>query len=153
MGRHVIPIDRKKVTGTFRKHREKKIELPERGVPRMPPLPEEVKSYWDLLVARLKKVGTLTKVDDLSLAAAARDYALYIKMSDFISENGETYEFVNAKGETVVRPRPELRVMHDAYNRFYPIFKRYGLDHASRKDLRALPEKPKRNKWDEYKDF
>lgn len=147
MGRPALSISRKKVTGTLKKHREKRIEPLERGVPRMPELPEEVKKYWKLLVDRLEKVGTLTKIDDLSLAACARDYALYIKMSDFIVENGETYEFVNAKNETVVRPRPELRVLHDAYTRFYPIFKRFGLDHASRRDIKPLPETPKRNKW------
>ncbi len=103
--------------------------------------------YWSMLVNRLSKIGTLTEIDDLSIMIMSESLAEYMEMAHYLAENGRTYEFENSKGETSIRPRPEIRIMNDDWNRIFQLFKEYGLTHKSRNNIIPAPLIQPPNPW------
>jgi len=148
MSRTNLPANVKRLKGTYRKHRERKNEPLERSVPkRLAGMTEGGKKYWKMLVDRLARIGSLTKVDDLSIMITAESLATFMRTSKFIEENGDTYEFINAKGEVSIKVRPEFKIMNDAWIRVFALFKQYGLTHLSRGNISPLVEKEGTNPW------
>jgi len=148
MARQKLPSNVKKIRGTYRQSREVKNEILARGIPRKPAfMTRGASKYWTMLINRLSKIGTITTVDDLSIMILAESLNEYMEMTHFLAENGRTYEFENVKGEVAIRPRPELKIMNDAWTRIFQMFKQYGLTALSRSSIAPAPLIQPPNPW------
>jgi len=147
MAKNRLPTNVKRLRGTYRKHRERRDEPLERGIPKRPAgMTKGGCKYWDMLIERLSRLGTLTEVDDLSIMITAESLSTFMKNSKLLEVEGDTYRFVNAKGEVSIKVRPEFKIMNDAWTRVFAMFKQYGLTHLSRGNISPLPEKEE-NPW------
>jgi len=149
MARQKLPLNVKKIRGTLRKSREIKNSEPlTRGVPKKPAfMTRGASKYWTMLINRLSKIGTITTVDDLSIMILAESLSEYMEMTHFLAKNGRVYEFENSKGETSIRPRPEVKIMNDAWTRIFQMFKQYGLTFQSRGNIAPAPLIQPPNPW------
>ena len=149
MAKNRLPANVKRLRGTYRKHREQRNESLERGIPKRPSgMTKQGSKYWEILIDRLDRIGSLTEVDDLSVMITAEALGEYMEACRFLEENGRTYEFINAKGEASIRPRPELKIANDAWTRVFAMFKQYGLTHISRNNLIPAPSKKPPSVWE-----
>jgi len=147
MAKNKLPVNVKKLRGTYRKSREAKNKPLTRGIPRKPSnMTPGAGRYWTMLINRLSKIGTLTTVDDLSIWILCESLNEYFEMIDYLSKNGRTYKFVSSKGESSERVRPECKILNDCWVRIYSLFRQYGLTHLSRNNLVPLMPETK-NKW------
>jgi len=148
MAKNKLPSNVKKIRGTYRKSREIKNEPLTRGIPKKPAgMTKGGSKYWSMLINRLDRIGSLTQADDFSVMIIAESLATFMRTSKFLEENGDTYEFTNAKGEFSIRPRPELKISNDAFTRVFQMFKQYGLTHVSRSNIVPAPSKQPPNPW------
>ena len=148
MAKQKLPSDIKRLRGTYRQSREVKNEILTRGIPKKPVvMTKGASKFWTMLINRLSKIGSITVVDDLSLWILAESLATFMRTSKFLEENGDTYTFINHKGETSIRPRPELKILNDAWVRIYSLFRQYGLTFQARSGIVPLTPKTKSN-WD-----
>ena len=148
MAKNKLPVSVKKLRGTFRKSREIKNEHLSSGVPGKPSnLTPGAVMFWDMLVDRLIKIGSIDVVDDIALAILAESLNEYEEMTHFLNKNGRVYEFKNHKNEISLRIRPECRIQNDLWNRIFQLLKEYGLTYKSRINISPSPLEQTSNPW------
>jgi len=148
MAKNKLPVNVKRIRGTYRKSRMVKNEILTRGVPRKPAgMSKGAGKYWPMLINRLSKIGTLTTVDDLSIWILCESLNEYFEMIDYLSKNGRTYKFVSSKGESSERVRPECKILNDCWVRIFQMFKQYGLTFQSRGNIAPAPLIQPPNPW------
>jgi len=103
--------------------------------------------YWSILINRLSLIGSIDVVDDIAISILCESLNEYFEMTHFLAENGRTYEFTNAKNETSVRARPEVRIQNDCWSRIYPLLKEFGLTFKSRNNMTPIPLKQTESVW------
>jgi len=136
MGKNKLPVNVKKIRGTYRASRHIVSGHLSGGIPEKPSnMTPGAGKYWDILINRLSLIGSLDVCDDLSLSILAESLAEFEKMTQFLNTNGMTYSFENSKGEVSQRPRPETKIRDAAWSRIYPLLKEYGLTFKSRADI------------------
>jgi len=126
----------------------KKNEILSRGIPRKPSnLTPGAVMFWDMIIDRLIKIGSIDICDDLSLSILSESLSEYFELTHFLNKNGRVYEFKNHKNEISLRTRPECKILSDCWSRIYPLLKEYGLTFKSRADITPIPLKQTESVW------
>ena len=148
MAKNKLPSSVKQLRGTYRKSREVKNEPLTRGIPRKPSnMTPGGSRFWDMIIDRLIKIGSIDICDDLSLSILSESLSEYFELTHFLNKNGRVYEFKNHKNEISLRTRPECKILSDCWSRIYPLLKEYGLTFKSRADITPNPLKQTESVW------
>ena len=139
------PSNMKVLKGTERPCRVNKNEpqLPiERSiVPKW--LSEQAKEAYLQLSDVLVGMQVLTKADRLALEMLCDAYATYRKATEFVQQNGLTYEMVTKSGDIMHRAYPQVAIASDAYKLVRSLMTEFGLTPASRSKVSAQGEQQK----------
>lgn len=149
MARNPLPDNVKHIRGTFRKDRsnpnQPKVE------PRIPsPHPkllstEERFHYWRL--ARiLSRMKVLAESDVVTLELGAIFLAAFYKAKEDLKD-GKTYEVQTREGSIVIKKKPQISMMNEAFQNAMVLLSRFGLTPADRTRLKVLPDPKPKNKW------
>jgi len=137
-GRKRKPTAMVKAAGTYRKDRhEDRLEV--QGRPELPAF-QSTEETFHWLVKHLDDLGVVAEVDALALQMLADSWEDYVAARAVIKKNGPTYTTTTAQGDEMHRPRPELAMMQEAWNRIKKMLPEFGLTAAARAKLSA-PDK------------
>lgn len=133
MGRKRTPTAMLKAQGTFRDDRHgSKMDTPV-SIPRPPAALSEVsQDAYDFITTRLHNMGIVSELDGFALQMLADAWEDYISARNVIREKGPTYTTETAGGDLMFRPRPEMAMMTNAWDRVKKMLSEYGLTAASR---------------------
>lgn len=127
-----------KASDTYRKDRhDERLEV--QGRPNLPAF-QSTEETFEWLVKHLDDLGVVAEVDALALQMLADSWEDYVAARAVIKRNGPTYTTTTAQGDEMHRPRPELAMMQEAWNRIKKMLPEFGLTAAARAKLSA-PEK------------
>ncbi len=127
---------------------------------------------WNRIAPVLKQMGVLTNADVHSLALLCDAYAEYIQARDIVESRGFTYESQVIKAHTkrvvaateedeekegfdplalsiIIRPRPEVAIMSDAWRRIRQMMLEFGLTPSARSRL-TVGEGEKADPFEEW---
>lgn len=137
-GRKRKPTAMVKAAGTYRKDRhDDRLEV--QGRPELPAF-QSTEETFDWLVRHLDDLGVVAEVDALALQMLSDSWEDYVAARSVIKKNGPTYTTTTAQGDEMHRPRPELAMMQEAWNRIKKMLPEFGLTAAARAKLSA-PDK------------
>jgi len=97
-------------------------------------LPDEAKRAWRIVAPELRRLGLLTVVDALQLAAYCMAYARWRQANELLEEEGLT--FTTDKG--YVQQRPEVAIAGKALAEMRALAQEFGMTPASRSRI-SLP--------------
>jgi P27 family predicted phage terminase small subunit len=100
---------------------------------------------WDQIAPIVEGMKVLTVADAHSLALGCDAYAEVVELRAYLRENGRVYESrhfqMDADGNTfervIIRPRPEVSMMQDAWKRARAMFQEFGLTPSSRSRIKT----------------
>jgi len=156
MSKNRLPTYFKQLKGTYRVSREKSREVKNiepltrrniLNIKKPSALTPGASRYWDMIIDRLIKIGSIDVVDDIAISILCESLAEYEEMTRFLSEHGRVYTFKNSKNEVVSRARPEVRILNDCWNRIFQLLKEYGLTFKSRTNITPVPLEQTPNVW------
>lgn len=143
-----VPSRVKALRGTSRPDRERREPQPRPGNPRPSrALPLDVRREYDRLLRRLAPMRVLTHADGLALELGAQALAEFWRLDGVLREKGTTYETTTPQGSSLVRQRPEVVLLADAWRRAASMLQQFGLTPASRGRVEVVPD-PTRSKWE-----
>ena len=142
MPRQKKSIEAHKLNGTYKKtrHGAKTIKVPANRPEAPIHLSEEEKVYFNQLADQLEAIGILTLADKLILELTACTIQEHVELSQFIKDNGRTYENETMAGTVQYKPRPEAQMLQDCSKRLAALYKELGLTHQARSKM-TIPEK------------
>ena len=137
-GRKRKPTEMLKASDTFRPDRHGgKINLPV-SAPKPPTLLTGVSAEaFEFLSVKLANLGVVSELDAYALQMFADAWEDYVAARNIIREHGPTYSTTTPAGDTMFRPRPELSMMQNAWDRLKKMLPEYGLTAASRAKIDA----------------
>jgi P27 family predicted phage terminase small subunit len=140
-GRKRKPTEMLKTAGTFRADRHaNKLELPLGApVPRAA-MGEISREAFEFISARLTAVGVVAEIDAFALQMFADAWEDYIASREVIRRDGPTYTTTTNTGDIMFRPRPELSMMNNAWERLKKIIPEFGMTPSSRAKINAKDE-------------
>ena len=155
-GRKVIPMNEKIAKGTFRKHREKAIPVPDERLP-IPPsyLTREERQVFRLFVKRINSITIASMTHTEIIAKLAIREVEIRKLSKLLNEFGYTYELKDViwkgKGEDRhqeivilgTKVRPEVKQRHDSMRHFHSLCLDFGLTASSLGRVKPKGDKEK----------
>jgi len=104
----------------------------------LPPVPgwmsEPEKDAWEMFGGKLLDMGVVTGPDSAGLELLVASYVRWRQLSDFLTENGETYTTKSGAPRT----RPEARLRIEAARDLLRLLREYGLTPAARPDVHTL---------------
>jgi P27 family predicted phage terminase small subunit len=135
-GRPPKPTNLIKANGTFKKHRHAdRLELPN-ATPTMPFVSGDVATQtFAHLSERLSRLGVLSDLDGYALQMLADAWEDYTAARDVVRRLGATYETITEAGQVMIRPRPEVAMYQNAWDRMKKIIGEFGLTPSSRAKL------------------
>jgi P27 family predicted phage terminase small subunit len=98
---------------------------------------------WDWLAPMLGDMKVLTEADKHALALLCDVYAEYIALRRVIQNRGRVYTTTTAQGDTMIRPRPEVAMISDAWRRIHRMMVEFGMTPSARSKVTRLPEEEK----------
>lgn len=137
-GRKPKPTAMLKASDTFRKDRHKD-RLEAKGRPDQPAFSDS-KETFNWLVKHLDDLGVLAEIDAIALQMLSDAWEDYQASRAVIRKLGPTYTTTTAQGDEMHRPRPELALMQQSWDRLKKMLPEFGLTSAARAKLNA-PEK------------
>jgi P27 family predicted phage terminase small subunit len=137
-GRKRKPTEMLKASDTFRPDRHGgKMEMPVTA-PIPPTQLDGVSSEaFEFLSAKLVGLGVVSELDRYALQMFADAWEDYVAAREVIRRDGPTYTTTTPAGDTMFRPRPELSMMQNAWDRLKKMLPEYGLTAASRAKIDA----------------
>ncbi len=106
---------------------------PKAAKPAMPKgMSKRAQAAWKRLADELLGLGVLTTLDAMALEALCEAYADFIECRELIATHGRTFETETKTGAYVVRARPEVAQLSDAWRRFHAMAAEFGLTPSSR---------------------
>ncbi len=137
-GRKHKPTAMLKANDTFRDDRHgKRLEVI--GRPTLPSYQSSEETFnW--LVKHLDDLGVVAELDAIALQMVSDAWEDYCASRKIVKERGPTYITTNVNGDEMYRPRPELAMMQDSWNRLKKMLPEFGLTASARAKLNA-PEK------------
>ncbi|MBW2187065.1 MAG: phage terminase small subunit P27 family [Deltaproteobacteria bacterium] len=111
-------------------------------------LTTRAKSVFRLLVKRLDGMGYASASHTEALALAAWRLEQVQACAKALNENGLTYETINQRGATVVKPRPEVAMQGEAARHAQSLLAEFGLTPSSATRVQ-VPGKPKSNSFNQ----
>lgn len=137
-GRKPKPTAMLKASDTYRKDRhENRLEVS--GRPEQPFFTDSVETF-DWLVKHLDDLGVVAELDAIALQMLADAWEDYSASRAVIKKLGPTYTTTTAQGDEMHRPRPELALMQQSWDRLKKMLPEFGLTASSRAKLNA-PDK------------
>lgn len=137
-GRKRKPTAMLKASDTFRKDRHAgKVEAS--GRPDLPSFSDS-RDTFDWLVRHLDDLGVVAELDAIALQMLSDAWEDYRAARAVIQKLGPTYTTTTPQGDEMHRPRPELALMQQSWDRLKKMLPEFGLTAASRAKLNA-PEK------------
>jgi P27 family predicted phage terminase small subunit len=91
---------------------------------------------WKELAPELEAVGVLTIVDRYAFAAYCQAVADIAGLSAFLAEHGETH---NTGQHGAIQQRPQVAMLHKAYDRAAKFGAEFGIGAASRTKVEVKP--------------
>ena len=137
-GRKPKPTAMLKASDTYRKDRHQN-RLEATGRPDQP-IFSDSKDTFDWLVHQLDDLGVVAEVDAIALQMLSDAWEDYCASRAVIRRLGPTYVTTTAQGDEMHRPRPELALMQQSWDRLKKMLPEFGLTASSRAKLNA-PEK------------
>ena len=127
-----------KASDTFRPDRHGgKMEMPVTA-PTPPTQLDGVSSEaFEFLSAKLVGLGVVSELDRYALQMFSDAWEDYVAARNIIRQHGPTYSTTTPAGDTMFRPRPELSMMQNAWDRLKKMLPEYGLTAASRAKIDA----------------
>ncbi len=137
-GRRPLPTAVKRVSGTLRRDRANLLEpRPPLDVPACPTFLNAIgRAKWRELSEVLTEMRVMTKADASALAQVCDAWAFYRRNRAIIDRRGATFT-VRTESGSVVRPRPEVAMMQDAWRRYWTGLADFGLTPAGRPKVHA----------------
>ena len=133
MGRKRTPTAMLKAQGTFRDDRHGNKMEAKLSIPQPPTLLSEVsQEAYDFIATRLYNMGVASELDGFALQMLADAWEDYITARNVIREKGPTYSTETTQGDLMFRPRPEMAMMTNAWDRVKKMLSEYGMTAASR---------------------
>ena len=127
-----------KASDTYRKDRHQN-RLEADGTPTEPAFSDSRETFnW--LVKHLGDLGVLAEIDAIALQMMSDAWEDYQASRAVIRTLGPVYSTTNAQGDEMHRPRPELALMQQSWDRLKKMLSEFGLTPSSRAKLNA-PEK------------
>ncbi len=137
-GRKPKPTAMLKAADTYRKDRhENRLEVS--GRPEQPFFSDS-KDTFDWLVKHLDDLGVVAELDAIALQMLSDAWEDYCASREVIRRLGPTYVTTTPQGDEMHRPRPELSLMQQSWDRLKKMLPEFGLTSAARAKLNA-PEK------------
>lgn len=137
-GRKRKPTAMLKASDTYRKDRhENRLEVS--GRPDQPSFSDS-RDTFDWLVQKLDDLGVVAELDAIALQMLADAWEDYCASREVIRKLGPTYTTTTAQGDEMHRPRPELALMQQSWDRLKKMLPEFGLTAAARAKLNT-PEK------------
>lgn len=131
------------IEGTDRNDRMNQAEpIPTISVGEKPPkwLSLESRRVWRWLAPRLIAMRVLTDADRDAFGLGCDAMADYLAHRATILDHGSTYETTTMQHDTMIRPRPEVAMMADAWRRAERIFNAFGMTPSARSKVKAQAE-------------
>jgi len=85
-------------------------------------------------------LGVVAEIDTFALQMFSDAWEDYIAAREVIRRDGPTYATTTNTGDTMWRPRPELAMMNNAWDRLKKIIPEFGLTPSSRAKIDAKDE-------------
>lgn len=98
---------------------------------------QEAKEYIENFKLQLEEKGLLENVDELALILIETTFSTWLDATEFILENGTTFEVVSREGSTTYRPYPEVKIQLDSRNSLTKLLKEFGGTSLARKNVKA----------------
>ncbi len=115
-----------------RPYNKREPQLPA-GTPPMPAGLDEIgQTEWRRLVAIAREAQVLTTAERSILELAAEAYSTWCAARAAIAMHGLTYETTNQHGDPVVKARPEVAIVSDAWRRYRAAVCELGFTPAAR---------------------
>jgi len=160
-GRPKKPTKFKLLQGTARPDRANKKEPKLKAeIPRaMAGLSDKDKKAWRHIAHIIRPMGISTKADALALEALATAYADFWEARRIIEEKGSTYISKAAKGKNeegnlvisvIIRRRPEVEIMTDAWRRVEKMLSHFGLSPSSRSRVSVIGKLNQGDPFDQF---
>lgn len=137
-GRKPKPTAMLKASDTYRKDRHEN-RLEASGRPDQPFFTDSVETF-DWLVKHLDDLGVVAELDAIALQMLADAWEDYCASRAVIKKLGPTYTTTTAQGDEMHRPRPELALMQQSWDRLKKMLPEFGLTASARAKLNA-PDK------------
>jgi P27 family predicted phage terminase small subunit len=114
---------------------------------------------WEWLAPVLGDMAVLTTADPHSLGLLSDAYAEYIEHQAYLREHGRTYESRHLQMDTdgntfervIIRPRPEVGMMQDAWKRTRAGMQDFGLNPSARSRIRTADPKGEEDPFDAWR--
>jgi P27 family predicted phage terminase small subunit len=140
-GRKRKPTEMLKTAGTFRADRHaNKLELPLGAPNPRAAIGEISRDAFEFVAERLTNVGVVSEIDTFALQMFADAWEDYVAAREVIRRDGPTYTTTTNTGDTMFRPRPELAMMNNAWDRLKKIIPEFGMTPSSRAKIDAKDE-------------
>ena len=160
-GRPAKPEKFKVLQGTARPDRvNKKQPKLEAELPRAPAgLTETEKRAWKYVTRLIKPMNITTKADALAVEQLVTAYVDFWDARRAINKSGSTYISKMAKGKNedgekslnvIIRRRPEVEIMTDAWRRIEKMLSHFGLSPSSRAKVSIVGELKEADPFDQF---
>ena len=97
---------------------------------------KEAKVYIKELKKQLEDRGLLENVDTLALLMVEVSYDTYIKSSEFLLENGTTFNTTSREGDVIPKDYPQVKQQRDAQIQLTKLLQEFGGTASSRKRVK-----------------
>lgn len=120
---------------------------PEKGKPRCPHwLNKRSRAMWRVVAEQLDAMGVLATIDGNALARYCEMMCRFVRLSEYIEANGETYEVerFDKDGNCVsstVQMRPEVAIAGNLDAALLKLEKEFGMTPSARARVKAIPER------------
>jgi len=119
--------------------------------PSMPECPEwlldDAKDEWDRVAPELHRLGLLTQLDRVALAAYCQSYAKWKQADEWIKENGTVYPIRGPDGEVrYLQQVPQVSIANQCLKQIRAFCAEFGLTPAAR----ARMELPNEREEDDF---
>ncbi len=140
-GRKRKPTEMLKASGTFRDDRHaNKMTLPLGSPTPRASVGDISRDAYEFIAGRLTNIGVVSEIDTFALQMFSDAWEDYIAAREVIRRDGPTYATTTNTGDTMWRPRPELAMMNNAWDRLKKIIPEFGLTPSSRAKIDAKDE-------------
>lgn len=97
---------------------------------------KEAKAYIKELKKQLEERGLIENVDTLALLMVEVSYDTYIKSSEFLLENGTTFNTTSREGDIIPKDYPQVKQQRDAQIQLTKLLQEFGGTASSRKRVK-----------------
>ena len=97
---------------------------------------KEAKAYIKELKKQLEDKGLLENVDTLALLMVEVSYDTYLKATEYLLENGTTYNTTSREGDIIPKDFPQVKIQRDAQIQLTKLLQEFGGTASSRKRVK-----------------